>query len=66
LVRESRVRERGTTDHVLDLALLVDRESLGVVERELEAIATDVHERIRLQLTGPLAPFDFVQEEPWG
>jgi hypothetical protein len=66
LVRESRVRERATTDHVLDIALLVDRESVAVVEAELERVAMDVHERIRLQLTGPLAPFDFVEDEPWG
>jgi Gas vesicle synthesis protein GvpL/GvpF len=65
LVRESRVRERATTDHVLDIALLVDRESVALVEAELERVATDVHERIRLQLTGPLAPFDFVEDEPW-
>jgi hypothetical protein len=62
LVRDSRVRERFSTDHVLDLALLVDRESVGVVEDELEAVAADVHERIRLELTGPLAPFDFLDE----
>lgn len=65
LVRESRVRERATTDHVLDLALLVDREAVSTVEAELESVAADVHERIRLQLTGPLAPFDFVDDEPW-
>lgn len=65
MVRESRVRERSTTDHVLDLALLVDREALGLVESELEEIAADLHDRIRLQLTGPLAPFDFVEEEAW-
>jgi hypothetical protein len=50
---------------VLDRALLVDRESVALVETELERVATDVHERIRLQLTGPLAPFDFVEDEPW-
>jgi hypothetical protein len=65
LVRESRLRERATTDHVLDVALLVDRESVAMVESELERVATDVHQRIRLQLTGPLAAFDFVEEEPW-
>jgi hypothetical protein len=65
LVRDSRARERGTTDHVLDLALLVDRTTLGTVEEQLERVAADVHERIGLELTGPLAPFDFVEEEPW-
>jgi hypothetical protein len=66
LARESRVRERATTDHVLDVALLVDRESVTFVEAKLERVAAEVHERIRLQLTGPLAPFDFLEEEPWG
>jgi hypothetical protein len=65
LVRDSRARERVTTDHVLDLALLVDRGAVGAVEEQLERVAADVHERIHLQLTGPLAPFDFVEEEPW-
>jgi hypothetical protein len=62
MVRDSRVRERSTTDHVLDVALLVERGSVGMVEAELERVAADVHERIRLQLTGPLAPYDFVGE----
>jgi Gas vesicle synthesis protein GvpL/GvpF len=66
MVRESRIRERATTDHVLDIAMLVDRESIAFVESELERVAAEVHERIRLQLTGPLAPFDFLEEEPWG
>jgi len=65
LVRESRERERATPDHVLDIALLVDREAVAIVEAELEGVAQDIYERIRLQLTGPLAPFDFVEADPW-
>jgi gas vesicle protein GvpL/GvpF len=65
LVRDSRARERATTDHVLDLAMLVDRMAVGAVDEQLERVAAEVHERIHLQLTGPLAPFDFVEEEPW-
>jgi hypothetical protein len=65
LVVDSRVRERGTVDHVLDIALLVDRDAVGRVDAELERVATDVHDRIRLQLTGPLAPYDFVQDYSW-
>jgi hypothetical protein len=61
-VRDSRVRERATPDHVLDVALLVDRTRVPVLEAELEDLADDVHDHIRLQLTGPLAPFDFVEE----
>ena len=66
LVRESRTRDRAAIDHVLDIALLLDRDSVPLVESELERLAADVHERIQLQLTGPLAPFDFVGEDPWG
>jgi Gas vesicle synthesis protein GvpL/GvpF len=65
LVRESRTRERGATDHVLDMAMLVDRANVAEVETELESMAGDVHDRIHLQLTGPLAPFDFVEEAAW-
>ncbi len=65
LVRESVVRERSTPDHVLDLALLVDRRTATDFEEHLEQVAADVHERIRLELTGPLAPFEFVGGEPW-
>ena len=65
LVRDSRERARAATDHVLDLALLVDREAVAIVEAELEDVAADIHERIRLQLSEPLAPFDFVKDEPW-
>jgi hypothetical protein len=66
LAREHRFRERAATDHVLDIALLIDRKSLGMIEKELEEVAGDVRERIRLQLVGPLAPFDFLEEETWG
>ncbi len=65
LAREIRARERSSTDHVLDLALLVERDAVQVVEDHLEEVAADVHERIRLELTGPLAPFDFLEEESW-
>jgi len=45
--------------------MLVDRDSVSVLETELERIAEDVYERMRLELVGPLAPYDFVQEEAW-
>ncbi len=32
----------------------------------LEGLAEAVHERIRLSLTGPLPPYDFVGEGQWG
>jgi len=65
LVRDSRVRERADVAHVVDLALLVDRDSVAMLESHLEGIAEDVHDRMRLNLIGPLAPYDFVQEEAW-
>jgi hypothetical protein len=35
-------------------------------EDTLEGLAEAVHERIRLRLTGPVAPYDFVEGQPWG
>jgi hypothetical protein len=65
LAREVFLRDRADVATVVDLALLVGRRSVADVEARLEAIAEDVHERIRMSLTGPLAPFDFVREESW-
>lgn len=47
-------------DHLLDVALLVDDERVGELEQHLESLAEAVHERIRLRLMGPMAPYDFV------
>jgi hypothetical protein len=47
-------------DHVLEAALLVDDERRQELEETLEAYAEAVHERMRLRLVGPLAPYDFV------
>lgn len=41
-------------------SLLVDDERVAELEAHLEELAEAVHERIRLALTGPSAPFDFV------
>lgn len=57
-----RTRPGGGVDHVLDVALLVDDERRGTFEETLESVAEGVHERIRLRLVGPLAPYDFVEE----
>jgi hypothetical protein len=65
LAREVRVRDRTDIDTVVDVALLVDRDAVAGVEDSLEGIAAEVHPRIRMSLTGPLAPFDFVREESW-
>lgn len=49
-------------EQVLDVALLVDDDHRSLLEEALEGLAEVVHERIRLQLVGPMAPYDFVQE----
>ena len=55
----------GSGDTVLDVALLVDLDRLTEVEDTLEGLAEAVHERMRLQLVGPLAPYDFVGGAAW-
>lgn len=50
-------------DHVLEVALLVDDERRPELEQALETYAEAVHERIRLRLVGPLAPYDFVGDQ---
>lgn len=47
-------------DQVVDLALLVPRDRVEEVEEALEGLAAELHERIRLRLVGPVAPYDFV------
>jgi hypothetical protein len=42
------------------VAVLVDDDRREEFEQHLEALAEAVHERIRLQLVGPSAPYDFV------
>jgi len=44
---------------VLDVALLVDASHSEEFERALEELAEAVHERIRMRLVGPMAPYDF-------
>jgi hypothetical protein len=54
------VRPGGGVDHLLDVALLVDDDRRADFEEQLEGLAEDVHDRIRLRLVGPVAPYDFV------
>jgi hypothetical protein len=44
---------------VLDVALLVDETHGSELVGSLEELAEAVHERIRLELIGPMAPYDF-------
>jgi Gas vesicle synthesis protein GvpL/GvpF len=59
------VRNGGEYD-VLDLALLVPRDGLTDLEAALETLAEAAHERFRLRLVGPVAPYDFVGGPSWG
>ena len=54
------LREGGGLEHVADVALLVDDSRRDELEQRLEGLAEAVHERMRLQLKGPMAPYDFV------
>ena len=47
---------------VCDVALLVHSDQRAELEARLESLAEEVHERIRLRLMGPVAPYDFVGE----
>ncbi len=47
-------------DRALDVAFLVDEPAQAAFEDVLEALAESMHERVRLQLLGPMAPYDFV------
>jgi len=50
---------------VLDLNVLVDDDRRAEFEERLEDLAEAVHERMRLRLVGPVAPYDFVGELSW-
>lgn len=58
-----RVRPGASIDHLADLALLVDEEQRDAFENAAEQLAADLHERARVRLMGPMAPYDFVGEE---
>jgi hypothetical protein len=63
---DAHVLRPGTgVEHVMDVALLVDRSRTSELEEHLEGLAEAVHERIRLRLVGPMAPYDFVGDDPW-
>ncbi len=49
-------------ERVLDVALLVDADRREELENRLEVLAEEVHDRIRLRLLGPTAPYDFAGE----
>jgi hypothetical protein len=47
-------------DHVVEVAMLVPDDERTALEEALEVLAEAWHERMRLQLLGPMAPYDFV------
>lgn len=53
------IRPVGGLD-VLDVVALVEAEELHVLEDALEALAEAAHDRMRIRLVGPTAPYDFV------
>lgn len=53
-------REGSSVDHMMEVAFLVDDDRRDAFEDALEALAEAMHERVRLQLLGPMAPYDFV------
>jgi hypothetical protein len=62
-VRDQRERSELPERVAAHLALLVEREHVGDVEREAERLAEEVHERLVLRLVGPLPPYSFVAVE---
>lgn len=49
-------------DEVLHVAFLVGRGRQEEFENAVEQLGADVHERVRMRLLGPIAPYDFVSE----
>jgi hypothetical protein len=59
------VRPGTGVDHLLDVAMLVERTRVTEVEQVLEDLAEAWHERVRLRLVGPVAPYDFAEVDRW-
>lgn len=53
-------------ERVFEAQLLVELEQWPELEVLLESLAGEVHDRMRLQLVGPTAPYDFVGGARWG
>lgn len=56
-------QEGGQVEDVVELAVLVHKDSVTEFEDALEAVAGQLHSRINFQLLGPQAPYDFVGEQ---
>jgi hypothetical protein len=53
-------------DDVVSVSMLVEDTRIADLEDHLEEFAEAVHERMRLRLVGPVAPYDFVEAPSWG
>ncbi len=56
-------QEAGQVEDVVELAVLVHRDTITEFENALESVAGQLHRRIHFQLLGPQAPYDFVGEQ---
>ncbi len=59
------VRPGRGLEHIVDVAVLLPRHEIESFEQALEDLAAELHERIRLRLTGPVAPYEFVSGASW-
>jgi Gas vesicle synthesis protein GvpL/GvpF len=62
---DERVRPGSGVEEVVSVSVLVDDARISELEESLEVLAEAVHERIRLRLVGPVAPYDFVEAPSW-
>lgn len=53
-------RQPALPEEVVDVAFLVERDRQRAFEDAVEDVGRDLHERVRMRLLGPLAPYDFV------
>ena len=55
------IRPVSGLERLLEMSVLVENDHQHAFERALETLAEGVHERLRLRLMGPMAPYDFVR-----
>jgi len=65
LVAAEVIRAGKGVEQVFDASFLVEDDRRAEFEELLESLAEGVHERMGLQLTGPLPPYDFVGSDAW-
>jgi hypothetical protein len=65
LVEDEVLTPGGDLQELFRVSFLVRDDRRGELEETLEDVAAAVHERIHLELTGPLPPYDFVGGDAW-